>query len=408
MISKRVTSFFRRITVCLTISLVSFLFVLSCQKDEGLKQKDPNALTKSQAKEYFEQTASTLKFLTTGTTPAGTKNADYSLTENMIIEWDQAIEGETANSYIVEIPIRMVSPVTALLYDGIGHFNKNIRQVQMNTSLLIEKHKADGCFHHSVVTTVGSYSTTVNSKYGFLCDKSSFSGYQIFSAENGKLLNTMYYNHGDGKMRTLYTENQIPKVDSLGVDLIHRGIAFCFSKLILTKGDAGGTSGEDSICPSCGGKMTLTNYGTYIHLQCACGQEIIVFIDISDCCSECNYPIQLCQCICSVCGYPNRNGNICACEANNGGSVLYGEDTTNVGVYEPLSLIINISGSGTVEVSPNRVHYPGDNVTLTANPASGYYFGGWYENNLLIGTNLSKVLYMDGDKTILAVFIEED
>lgn len=54
------------------------------------------------------------------------------------------------------------------------------------------------------------------------------------------------------------------------------------------------------------------------------------------------------------------------------------------------------------------MHYPGDNVTLTANPASGYYFGGWYENNLLIGTNLSKVLYMDGDKTILAVFIEED
>lgn len=162
MVSNRVISFPRQIAVCLSLCLIAILFVLSCQKDEGLKQKDPNALTKSQAKEYFEQTASTLKFLTTGTTPAGTKNADYSLTENMIIDWNESLEGETADSYIVEIPIRMASPVTALLYDGIGHYNKNIRQVQMNTSLLIEKHKADGCLHHSVVTTVGSFSATSN------------------------------------------------------------------------------------------------------------------------------------------------------------------------------------------------------------------------------------------------------
>ena len=64
MTSKRVTSFFGQITVCLTLILFSFLF------------KDPSALTKAQAKEYFEQTASTLKFLTTGITPADTKNAD--------------------------------------------------------------------------------------------------------------------------------------------------------------------------------------------------------------------------------------------------------------------------------------------------------------------------------------------
>ena len=70
MISKRVPPFIRQITVCLTLILISFLFVLSCQKDESLKQKDPNALTKSQAKEYFEHNAKTIKFFTSTSGPA--------------------------------------------------------------------------------------------------------------------------------------------------------------------------------------------------------------------------------------------------------------------------------------------------------------------------------------------------
>ncbi|MBP5423124.1 MAG: hypothetical protein J6Y78_11845, partial [Paludibacteraceae bacterium] len=230
MISKRVTSFFRRITVCLTLILIPFLFVLSCQKDEGLKQKDLNALTKAQAKEYFEQTASTLKFLTAGTIPAGTKNADYSLTENMIIDWDEALEGETVDSYVVEIPISMVCPVTALMYDGIGHFNKNIRQVQMNASLLIEKHKADGSLHYSVVTTVGSYSATVNSKYGFLCDKSSFYGYQIFNEENGNFVSANHYHDGLYEQRKLFSADSIRRIYGTGKDLLCRGITFIFSQ----------------------------------------------------------------------------------------------------------------------------------------------------------------------------------
>ena len=76
MISKRVTSFIRRITVCLTFFTMIVLFALSCQKDGGIKQKDPNALTKSEAKAYFEQAAATLKFLTA---PCGPANQEPGL-----------------------------------------------------------------------------------------------------------------------------------------------------------------------------------------------------------------------------------------------------------------------------------------------------------------------------------------
>lgn len=69
MVRNRALSFPRQIIVCLSFSLIIALFALSCQKDGGIKQKDPNALTKSEAKAYFEQTATTLKFLTTNILP---------------------------------------------------------------------------------------------------------------------------------------------------------------------------------------------------------------------------------------------------------------------------------------------------------------------------------------------------
>lgn len=69
MVRNRAPSFPRQKIVCLSFSLIIALFALSCQKDGGIKQKDPNALTKSEAKAYFEQTATTLKFLTTNILP---------------------------------------------------------------------------------------------------------------------------------------------------------------------------------------------------------------------------------------------------------------------------------------------------------------------------------------------------
>lgn len=394
MVRNRVISFPRQIVLCLSLSLIEILFVMSCQKDVGFRQKDPNALTKVQAKEYFEQTASTLKFLTAGTSPTGTKNADNSLTENMIIDWDEALEGETADSYIVEIPIRMVSPVTALMYDGLGHFNKNIRQVQMNTSLLIEKHKADGCIHHSVVTTVGSYSTTANSKYGFLCDKSSFSGYQLFSSEEGLLIASNRFDQGAVESRNLLTEANFQKVDSLGNDMYFHGISFATSLGVKTKGGGGASSGEDNKCPNCGTTMQLLYSNYIICYWCpVCDEYFNSFIDPSDVCLVCGYPENQCQCChCSYC-------NMCPvypCDCNNGegepenpgtcplcggdrcdGNCQKGEETTDP-LFRIIASVHPSTPFGTIYKSPAGDYISGGvSVHIVATPNAGYHFVQW-------------------------------
>ena len=416
MISKRVSPFFRQITVCLTLILIPFLFVLSCQKDEGLKQKDPNALTKSQAKEYFEQTATTLKFLTAGITPTETKNSDNSLTENMVIEWEQSVEGETSDSYVVEVPIRMMSSVTALLYDGVGHLNKNIRPVQMNASLLIEKHKADGCMHHLIVITVGSYSKAVaNAKYGFLCDKSSFSGYQIFNDEEGHYLKSFAIKNGLKKTAPLIPQGKIKKVDSCGNDCHFVGLSFCVSKKVLTKGgDGGSSSGEDSRCPYCGRYLSLANGVPY----CSHCEEY--FEDWTfTICPDCLRPIYDCDCSCPICVYPNRYGNSCMCEPGPfdercpvcglyGCNGQHGGGADSTIVNDTYSVIVHTNLGGYVSRSIERPYYfHNENLTLTAHPYSGYSFVGWYEDNTLLSSLSQYSFSVTESRVIYAIFDEQ-
>ncbi len=437
MISKRVTSFIRRITVCLTFFTMIVLFALSCQKDGGIKQKDPNALTKSEAKAYFEQTATTLKFLTATSGPAETKNQDYSLTENMVIEWEQALEGETADSYVVEIPIRMVSPVSALLYDGIGHLNKNIRQVQMNVSLVIEKHKDDGCFHHYVSTTVGSYSKSVaNTKYGFLCDKTSFSGYQIFSTEDGKYLSSNYYCNGKSESRLLYSSASVRKINDMGEDLLYRGITFIVSKGALTKGGGGTSSGESTNCPSCGAALDMSQLNNDYYICPSCGARLDILIDpFAAHCGVCGFLLSECKC-CETCHeYPcicEHDSTACpychqmycdgSCQYGNGNND--GNDNGNNGNngdpsgiqsgYYQVLVQVHFDAyleqpHGTVSIAPDTTSFAaGSTVTISATPYFGYQFVGWRLNGVMITSDNPYSFTVSDHQTYYAVFAIED
>lgn len=339
----------------------------------------------------------------------------------MIIEWEQAIEGETKDSYIVEIPIRMAYPVQALIYDGEGHINHNPHFVQMNVSLLINKHKSGGCIHHSIVTTVGSYSSTADFKYGFLSDKSSFTGYQFFSSEEGDLLSTHRYKNGVYESRELLTEDQFIKVDSLGKDIHFRGISFVCSQGVTTKGGDNLASGEDNECPSCGGEMTLI-YSNYIlcYYCKICETYFNSFIDPEDICISCGYTINNCQC-CKECGSyichccPDCKSHPCKC--NNIGSdseeeseklepepepdpsscVLCGRMSCNglcqeqapynSGFYLITVSVDSITPYGTVAKTPSGSYIgSGVNVRLTATPNSGYKFVGWKSNDVIVST----------------------
>ncbi|MBR0315163.1 MAG: hypothetical protein IJK39_08610 [Bacteroidales bacterium] len=419
MISKRVPPFIRQITVCLTLILISFLFVLSCQKDESLKQKDPNALTKSQAKEYFEHNAKTIKFFTSTSGPAETKNQDYSLTENMVIEWDQALEGDNLYYFFVEVPIRMTTQIKALLYDGVGHINKNIRQVPMVTSLLFEKNKKNGLVHHYLVTSIGTYKEyPYDINYSFLCNKSSYSGYQIFSSENGEIVKTLSFHNGKSCVRTLYCDSLISKVDACGQDLSFRGIAFVFSSGISTKGGGDASSGEDNRCPECGAPLTITFYNDYIYAQCQnCPYEMSLYFDPLgyDACPDCHFPIALCQCVCTICGYPNKYGKNCMCETGTScpycgtpgcnGNCGGGADSLTQ-QNQTYSIIVHANNQGGyISKSVDRNYYfYNEYLSLTAHPYSGYYFSGWYEDNILVSSLIQYSFCVCDNRELVAHF----
>ena len=260
---------------------VCFVSVPSCQKDSNGKGDDPDRLTTKEAKELFEQHSTCLRFLSVGgDKPSGTKSA---LTENMIIDWDSAIESETTDAYFVEVPINISSPISANLYDGIGHMHKNIRPVQVNMSLLIERHKSDNCTHSSVVTTIGCYSNnTISARYCYSSNKLSFSGYQIFSKEDGTYTSSRIFKDGRFVENALTSGCKVQKVDSTGKDLLYSGIQLMSSRALLTKGGGGGGSGEDMVCPGCFGPL-VNNDGYYYCPTC----ELLIGLISNTICPDC-------------------------------------------------------------------------------------------------------------------------
>ena len=67
------------------------------------------------------------------------------------------------------------------------------------------------------------------------------------------------------------------------------------------------------------------------------------------------------------------------------------------------TLTANVVGSGTVARSPDKAEYlPGEEVTLTATPASGWEFGGWSGD--AGGATNPVTITMDADKTVTATF----
>jgi len=67
------------------------------------------------------------------------------------------------------------------------------------------------------------------------------------------------------------------------------------------------------------------------------------------------------------------------------------------------TLTVNIVGTGTVNVSPDKEDYgAGEIVTLTATAGEGYYFAGWSGD--MSGTTNPKELVMDNDKVVTVTF----
>ncbi len=79
--------------------------------------------------------------------------------------------------------------------------------------------------------------------------------------------------------------------------------------------------------------------------------------------------------------------------------------TANFEILPTYTLNINTVGDGTVSKDPDASEYwQGRNVTLTANPAGGWRFGGWSGD--ASGTGNPVTMSMDGAKNVTATFIK--
>ena len=79
---------------------------------------------------------------------------------------------------------------------------------------------------------------------------------------------------------------------------------------------------------------------------------------------------------------------------------------TAVFAQDQYTLTVNVSGSGSVVKNPNQSTYTyGQNVQLTAYGDTGWHFDHW-ENDLTGSTNPDYV-YMNGNKTVTAVFVQD-
>jgi len=398
--------------------VVCLSFVSACQKDSNGKGFDPNRLSSKEAKEYFELNSTCLRFLSVGgDKPSGTKSA---LTGNMVIDWDSALESENSESYFVEVPINMASPISANLYDGIGHMQKNIRQVPIHISLLIAKRKDNETFQSFVITTIGLYSQKLGDpRYGYTNDKNSFTGYQIVSHSNGIIVDFLKYTSGQHEHRNVLTSTQIPLVDSLGRDLLFNGISIVSTPSTFTKGGGGGSSGEDPNCLICGGPMVITEtgYGYSVFFCPVCLISTIVFIDVIPC-PVCGYPSSSCQCCptchsypcvcwlnpdpnnpspCALCGRPSCDGN---CQ-----NVVPGEMNIPDNFHRVTVLPDPLTPYGSVTKYPlgDYIAY-GVEVTISATAYSGYNFVGWRRDSVVFSNANPYVFYPQFNQTIYAVF----
>ena len=385
---------------------VCFVSVPSCQKDSNGKGDDPNRLSAKEAKEYFEQNSTCLRFLSVGgDKPSGTKSA---LTENMIIDWDSAIESETTDAYFVEVPINMASPITAVTYKGIGNLKKDIKSVLLRTSLLIEKCKVDNCINSNFIVLLGTFS--VNNKqerYPFLCEKSKFIGYMMKGTTDGNLQSCYFLNQGKASSVSLISDKLFMTRDSLGHDKVFTGISLISSKKFLTKGGGGSNSGEQNVCPICG----AVNYINWINgdlAECTVCQSIFWgAIDFNgDYCSICGNPVYSCMC-CSDCHtYPCICGpaTLCPyCERAGCGGECQNNNNQNIQFFVRLIPTPN----GTISITPNCMYHDMDSfVTVQAFPDEGYSFDYWLLNGQIASVDNPYVFVVSDATYVKAIFVE--
>lgn len=387
---------------------LSGILYLSCQKnDKNLTHED--FLKIQEAKSYFENNASTLKFFAfEGHNHNGhvvTKGVNES--SNLLLDWDNARTIRTASADIVEVPIKMSAPIYCVLYDGFGNSQLNRKQAAIKSSLIIENVHTEG-FSYYVLTLCGVQKTSSSQdKYCYSADKTGFSGYEILSNEGGDITKVYGYEKGTQRVTNLF---RICKsmIDSTGKDIYYKGLQLLGSLGLQTKGGGLPETGEMNMfvrCPNCDNLNSYTNdycsfCNYYLGIGWGEGTCPVCQRDPCLCCEDCHwYPCvceNTCYTNCSYCGALGCTGQ-CLGEGNLPDPPTYNQPWgVTISIYPIYSGVTNV-----------QYDFVSCSYQLTATANSGYTFAYWGNlENEIVSTSNPYRIFPTSDIHLVAVFTQ--
>lgn len=427
---------FKLTTAILALVSVS-LFVYSCLKQEFInhvKTELNENFTLSEARSLFESNAKDLRlveFSYSHKSDLKTKSANMS--ENVIPDWDKAVQTTNSNSIMFEIPFKQNAKSSAILISKSDSIVTYLKKVTVESSLVIQKFPEIDTVRYFVVTVLGEYigNEDINKANPFCYngDRKGFEGYVIISDLDGCVLDTYYYAKGGRKHVRIKPETEANTFSKYTIIRMSKISA-------LTKG-GGYESGEDVFpcdIPGCAGQVVdgVCN---------ACGVRYIAGVIVEDdaeYCSECNQFIGQCICcsvchrlpcicndpvpcpycedpycngecqtfhFCTNCGTELVNGSCPSCNGQPNGDPPPGDGKEDPPTPVPdtlYTLTVNIEGSGTV--TGGRAYKKGEVATATGIPNQGSIFLGW--TGAISSSSSSVDVTMDSDKSLTAIFLE--
>ena len=271
------------------ICLLALLVFHSCSHDGFDRGKGKSGLSIDEARAYFENNATDLRYneLVYSYTPT---KAD----DNIVPLWNKAMCGTTLNSEVVMVPILETGKIKAFLTITLfGRKDGTADNVKVESHLVIQRYNTSKKMRRFITTVVGISDDAKANPYLFTGDRTKFQGFMLISDETGKCEDVFYYTGGRRLKMQIgnYTAEEKRNNKYLQVSV---GFSFMETS-VAVKGGGGHLSGEDgdSYCYNC---HSLSNFDSGVCAVCGAEPQEIGGGEGYFFCKGCGELVESCTC----------------------------------------------------------------------------------------------------------------
>ena len=250
------------------LCLWAILALNSCSYESFDNGKHDSNLTINEARAYFENNATDLRYneLIYSYIPTKADN-------NIVPKWNEAQHGTTLNSEVIMIPILEANRLGAVLTTTLFEMKEGtVDNVKVESHLVIQRYNATGKMRRFITTVVGISNDANANSYIFTGNRTKFRGFMLISDECGKCEDIFYYM--GGKRFKMHIGNYT-KEEKKVYKHLQISVGFSFLETSIATRDGGGhLSGEegDVYCYSC---HALTNFNSGVCAVCGAEPEEI-------------------------------------------------------------------------------------------------------------------------------------